>query len=199
MEFEEFIEFLRSSGILDIVYGLFIVVSGIFSLCKIGSISKTLKGDKTTMKRMLPNYREKKDSNVTQSFSLEEPTYRYNKEEDILVGDGKIDLQERTNSSRNLALCEILQSLEPIPTEMDKVYEFDNELKDDLDTFTAFCNWKYDVCEKYELSPDLSISKLEEALTKLSLDSSLEIEKLKSKISDSSAKVKEVIEDEKKA
>lgn len=198
MEFEEFIEFLRSSGVLDVVYGIFIIVSGIFSLCKIGSISKTLKGD-AKMKRMLPNYREKKDSNVTQSFSLEEPTYRYNKEEDILVEDGKIDLQERTNSSRNLALCEILQSLEPIPTEMDKVYEFDNELKDDLDTFTAFCDWKYDICEKYNLSPDLSISKLEEALIKLSSNSALEIEKLKSKISDSSAQVKEVIEDEKKA
>lgn len=188
--FEEVIDFFLEYNIFELVKFVVLLIVGLISFKRTGSVSKNIKGELDEMKHRLPNYRENEQS-PSQSFKSVVDTYRLNKSTNELEIDDKLDLQERTNSSRCLALCEILDTLEPQVTALDEIIDINNELQDDLDVMTSFEDWKNDACGRYDIDPRLSMDKISKILNDKKASAEEEYSNLKQSISSNIKEVKD--------
>lgn len=188
--FEKIIDFIIQYDVFDTVKFFVLSIISVILYKRTGAISNTLKGELLEMKHRLPNYRES-EASPSQSFDQVVDTYRLNKSTGELEVDSKLDLQERTNSSRALALCEILDTLEPQITDLDNVIDLNNELQDDLDVMASFEDWRYAVCERYNIDPHLSIDKIAGILNEQKTSVEEEYARIKQSISNNIKEVKD--------
>lgn len=191
--FDRFIDLFADFDFLDIVFYSFCFLFAVISFIRTGRSSKNINKILEVYKELkyrLPNYREFEDS-PSQSFDTEVVRYRLNKSTHELEPlPDKVDIQQVVQSAENMALPNMLQHLEPVDSPLDEAIDLHDDLLDKLDYFREADAYRLSLCEKYNLSPKLSLSQV---VSKLSD----EAEALRDRISDfQNSQKKEVVVNE---
>lgn len=166
--FDRFLELFADFDFLDIVFYLFCFLFSIISFIRTGRSSTNIKKILEVyeeMKYRLANYREEVPS-PSQSFDTEITQYRLNKSTNELEAlPDKLDIQQLVQSAEQMALPNMLQHLEPAVSELDETLDLHSDLLDKLDYMREADDYRVALCEKYNLSPKLSLSQVIDKLT----------------------------------